>query len=390
MNVTRQSHTNSIRVTRTIGAVPVMPNEWSIKVILLGSFGNQIRICRTIALVFLAVLCMCLSAFAKRKDDVVILNNGDRMTGEIKSLEQGVLSFKADYMADAVRLDWKKVTRIESKDHYIITLTSGNLYTGSLDLVAPDRDFAENFVIRVGNGTVKARQEEVIKLLPTEAKFLQQLNGSIDYGFSYTSGNTQYQSQLTAATNYRRGSQYVTGNTSITFSGQSGGDRTARYSVDLGYRRLLRERWFAGGVLDFLSSDQQSLDLRTTAGALFGRSILLTDRTSFSVGAGMVVTRERYEPSSGLEPRATNAEVLIGLDFHTFRFKTTDITSRLVVYPSVTVPGRVRIALDSNLKIEIFKDFYWSLNLYENFDSKPPVTARRNDLGISSSFGWKF
>jgi hypothetical protein len=156
------------------------------------------------------------------------------------------------------------------------------------------------------------------------------------------------------------------------------------------YRKLLRERWFAGGVLDFLSSDEQSLELRTTAGGMLGRILVSTERTNFSVGGGMAVTRERYNPSSGLDPLATNAEAMIGLNFNTFRFKTTDISSRLVVYPSITVPGRMRIELDSNLRIEIFKDFYWSLNLYENFDSKPPVNARRNDLGISSSFGWKF
>ena len=44
---------------------------------------------RTIAVVFLAVLCVQSSAFAERKDDIVILNNGDRMTGEIKSLGKG-------------------------------------------------------------------------------------------------------------------------------------------------------------------------------------------------------------------------------------------------------------------------------------------------------------
>ena len=390
MNVARLSSANSVKGVRALGAFPVMPIGAFIGLDAAGSFGSRIRICRTIALVFLAVLCAHSSAFAKRKDDIVILNNGDRMTGEIKSLGQGVLSFKADYMADAVRLDWRRVARIESKDYYIITLTSGSLYTGSLGLSAPDRDFAENFAIRAGNNTVKVRQDEVIKVLPTEAEFLQRVNGSIDYGFSYTSGNTQYQSQLSATANYRKGNQYLTGSTSITFSGQSGGDRTARYNVDLGYRKVLRERWFAGGVLDFLSSEQQQLELRTTAGGMLGRSLLLTDRTNFSVGAGMVVTRERYNPSSGLDPSATNAEALIGLNFNTFRFKTTDITTRLLVYPSVTVPGRVRIALDSNLRIEIFKDFYWGLNLYENFDSKPPVNASRNDLGISTSVGWKF
>ncbi len=373
-----------------VGALMAMPIKAVIRFISLVSIGRNIRLCRTVALVFLALICVHASALAKRKDDVVILFNGDRMTGEIKSLEQGVLSFKADYMSDAVRLDWKRVARIESKDQYIITLTSGGLYTGSLDLVSRGRDSVENFEIRAGNDTVKVRQEEVLKLRPSEARFLQQLNGTIDYGFGYTSGNSQYQSQLSATANYRRGSHYFTGSLSTAQSGQSGGDKASRYNVNVGYRQWFREKWFAGTFLDFLSSEQQSLDLRTTTGGLLGYNLLQTDRTAFSVAAGMVVTRERYDPSSGREPRATNAEAVVGLDFYTFRFKTTDITSRLLIYPSVTAPGRVRMELNSSLRIELIKNLYWSFNLYENFDSKPPVDVKKNDLGISTSFGWKF
>jgi hypothetical protein len=390
MTVTKPSYSNSGGGTRTAGAFPVIPVKQYVWIHLPGFSGRNIQLTRAITLVLLALLLAQASVIAKSKDDVIIFNNGDRMTGEIKSLARGVLSFKADYMADPALLDWTKVTRIESKDYYIITLTSGDLYTGSFALVTPGPNIDENFVIRAGKDTVKVRQDEVIRLLPIETRFIKQLNGSMDYGFGYTSGNSQYQSQLSAAANYRRGSQYFSASSSITLSGQSGGNKTARYNVDLGYRKLLRGRWFAGGVLEFLSSEEQSLELRTTAGGLLGRSLILTDRTTFSVGAGLVVSRERYDPTSGMQPLYTNLEALIGLDFYTFRFKTTDITSRLVVYPSLTVPGRVRLELDSNLKIELFKDFYWSLSLYENFDSKPPVNASRNDLGISSSFGWKF
>lgn len=361
-----------------------------LKIISIVSIGRNARPCRASALVFLALILVSASAPAKHKDDVVVLHNGDRMTGEIKSLEQGVLSFKADYMSDSVRLDWKRVARIESKDQYIIILISGRLYTGSLDLVPRSRDTVENFEIRAGNDYVKVKQDEVLTLRPSEARFLQQLKGNIDYGFGYTSGNSQYQSQLSAAANYRRVGHYFTGSLSSTLSGQSGGEGTSRFNVNVGYKRLFRERWFAGTLLDFLHSEQQSLNLRTTMGGILGRNLLQTDRTALSVGAGMVVTRERYDPSSGREPRATNAEAIVGLDFYIFRFKTTDITSRLLIYPSVTVPGRVRLELNSNLRIELIKNFYWSFNLYENFDNKPPVDVKRNDLGISTSFGWKF
>jgi bifunctional pyridoxal-dependent enzyme with beta-cystathionase and maltose regulon repressor activities len=92
--------------------------------------------CRSYSFVpiFVLILACVVSVFAKRTDDVVVLKNGDRITGEIKSLQRGELNFKADYMAEAVRLDWKQVERLISKDKYQIFLTNGHLITDFLAL----------------------------------------------------------------------------------------------------------------------------------------------------------------------------------------------------------------------------------------------------------------
>ena len=63
--------------------------------------------------------------FAKNVDDVVVLKNGDRLTGEIKGLQRGELKIKADYMAEAVRLDWARIERLESKSTFMISLVNG-------------------------------------------------------------------------------------------------------------------------------------------------------------------------------------------------------------------------------------------------------------------------
>jgi hypothetical protein len=215
------------------------------------------------------------------------------------------------------------------------------------------------------------------------------LNGSIDYGFSYNSGNSQYQTQLSAAASYNGEGYVVATDMSSVFTGQSEGTSTRRNTFDGKYWKLINERWFYGGLIALLNSDQQSLTLRTTLAGAVGRSLKQTSRTSLNVFGGIAVTRERYS-SDEPQPRLTNAESLVGLDFSTFRFRTLDISSRLLIWPSLTDPGRVRIGQTSNFRIELVKDLFWNLNVYENFDSRPPVSAKRNDLGISTSFGWKF
>ncbi|HXQ33235.1 MAG TPA: hypothetical protein VN843_04360, partial [Anaerolineales bacterium] len=92
------------------------------------------RLCRLAVIVFLGFVSH-LTATAASVEDVVVLKNGDRMTGEIKGLQRGELRIKSDYMAEAVRLDWSKVQSLESKSTYMIWLVDGKLVTNVMRLL---------------------------------------------------------------------------------------------------------------------------------------------------------------------------------------------------------------------------------------------------------------
>src|SRR5262247_4039501 len=107
------------------------------------SSRNLFRLCRII----LVGLILALTVQAKNDDDVVVLKNGDRVTGEIKGLQKGELRIKADYMAEAVRLDWARVERIESKSTFMIYLVDGKLFTDVMRLLPANSGDVANFVI---------------------------------------------------------------------------------------------------------------------------------------------------------------------------------------------------------------------------------------------------
>jgi Protein of unknown function, DUF481 len=348
-----------------------------------------LRISLTLVVIAFAVLFNVSSANAKRTDDVVILKNGDRMTGEVKGLSRGELRFKADYMAEAVRLDWVRVKSLESKDRFLVYLTDGKLLTDFVRLVSSNHTATENFSIGLNSSAMRVRQLDVLRIVPVEEKFWSQLEGNIDFGFNFTSGNDQYSTELNASATYRRDKDTVTASVDSVFSGQSEGSSTARKEFTLNYQRQLSPRWYVGGLFDLLSSDQQSLQLRTTVGGLVGRNVVQTERTRMSVFGGVAGTRENYSAVVA-QDRTTNADAIAGVDFTTFRFTTTDVTSRFIVFPSLTTPGRFRLQLNTDWRLKLAKDLYWGLHLYENLDTKPPVRADKNDFGISTSLGWKF
>lgn len=326
---------------------------------------------------------------AKNNDDVVVLKNGDRLTGEIKGLQRGELKVKADYMAEAVRLDWARIERLESKSTFIISLIDGKLFTSVMRLLPGNSNEVPNFVIGSSDGALRVHQSDVIRIVPVEPGFWKRLEGSIDFGFSFTSGNDQYQTNLTATTTYRTGEHSFTASIDSAFSGQPQGNSTTRKQFAFDYRKQLTPRYYAGGLFELLQSDQQSLDLRTSVGGLIGRNLRQTESSRLSVFGGVVGTREKYSVLIG-KPESVNADALAGVDFNIFHFKKTDVSSRFSLFPSLTTPGRMRMQTTSDLHIKIVKDLYWGFHVYENFDSKPPVRADKNDLGISTSLGWKF
>ena len=346
------------------------------------------RLCRPGFIVFINLF-LALTIVAKNVDDVVVLKNGDRLTGEIKGLQGGELRIKSDYMAEAVRLDWSRVERLESKSMFMIWLVDGKLVTNVIRLLPGNSSEIPNFVIGNADQTIKVPQLEVIRIAPADRQFWKRLEGSIDFGFNFTSGNDQYQTQLSATTTYRTGDHSFTASVDSALSGQTEGTSLTRNQFSFDYRKQISPRWYVGGLLDFLHSDQQSLNLRTSVGGLVGRNVVRTENTRLSVLGGIVGTRENYSASIGM-PKSTNADAIVGADFATFRFNSTEIRSRFGLFPSLTTPGRTRMQVTSDLRIKIVKDLWWGFHLYENFDSKPPVRADKNDLGVSTSLGWKF
>ena len=70
--------------------------------------------------------------FAREKTDVITLKNGDRITCEVKGLEDGVLSIGIDYVDGTVSVDWTKVARLESHQLFVVFSQDGSSYEGKL------------------------------------------------------------------------------------------------------------------------------------------------------------------------------------------------------------------------------------------------------------------
>jgi putative salt-induced outer membrane protein YdiY len=350
--------------------------------------GWRVHVYRWLA--FITLLAIAVPAFGKRKDDVVIMKNGDKFTGEIKGLEYGELAFKSSYMEDSVRLDWKQVATLTSQDSYIVSLSDGERVTGKIEKSATATEQGKDFSVAIADAKREIEAVDVIQIEQREGVFWNQLVGSINYGLSFASGNNSTNSSLGADVAYQSDKNALKLATSSQFDSQKNASNTTRFTFDSQYARTLTPEWSAGALFGLLQSNQQDLELRSTYGGALVRTLYQTDRTALRLLGGAAYSHERYSPQSGSEPVRDNAEALLGVTFNTFRFKTLNITSQTLIFPSMSDPGRVRMSSQSNLRIELVRNFNWNFSLYENYDTRPPVNAPKNDFGATTSLGWTF
>jgi len=343
----------------------------------------------TLILILMPLLaCVCSPAQAERKD-VIIMNNGDHFTGKIKRLENGLLYVETNYVSGNIGLDWNQVKSVESTATYRIILNNGHRLNGKIEKLSNEKAKNQDFLIREAAEEVQIPATDIASFDIVKPTFWRRLQGSIDFGYSFTSGNSQ--STLNADTNaaYKTPGWEVSTSFDSTFSGQSGASKTNREDLQATAAKFLNRNSFVGAISDFLHSSQQDLDLRTTLGGGYGRYLKRTTNSNVAWIGGIVYVNETFNTAAG-RPSGQSMEAVAGLQYNFVRFDFGQFSSQVRAFPGLTDTGRIRVTTNNSLTIKLRNNFHLAFTLWDNFDSQPPPTARKNELGMSSGIGWSF
>jgi hypothetical protein len=335
------------------------------------------------------VLCftrLCFGGVPRKKIDVVYMRNGDKITCEVKSLIQGQLSISVDYTIGSIVIDWKKVSRIESAQEFVITDPSGGLYVGALT-----GDAQKHTVTVVSPEGTSLPQDNVIQIAELGSSFARRLSGSLSVGLSLTQSNSQ--KTLTTQTNlkYQDQKNVFTGSTNSQFATQKETSDTNETAVKTSlFRQIKESNWYAGGLANFLSSSEQQIALQSTVGGAMARRFIFTNKTNLTGigGLGYTVTRDSSGTTSTGKRRTLDSAFAV--QYSTFRFDRATFNTTFWIYPSLSSPGRVRLTLNQDLYYKFFGNFYVSINFFDNYDNQPVVGAPANNTGASTQIGWSF
>ena len=335
---------------------------------------------------FICITFICFSILTVRaqKNDTIYLRNGDRITGELKKFEYGLLDLGTDAMK-TISVEFDEINSIHSDKYFEIRLKSGQKYFGRLKKSVV---MSTVNVVTVTD-TVPKRLWDIVLIIPIKSSFFLKIDGSIDLGLTYTKASTVFQYSLNSQVTYRT-TYYSTRFTLESILTDDGTRVSRNNTLGLSVSHLLPNKWVTRISAQVQQNTELNLDYRLQAGYGVGYDIARTNSVRFNVLAGVLVNQEKTLTTT---TTSENLEALFAAQVKWFKYRhpKVDITSGLELYPSLTSFGRVRLEYDLSAKYELINDLYLNVQLYDNFDNEPFQGGdAKNDWGIITSIGYTF
>lgn len=339
---------------------------------------------KTVIINLLIVLIFSLSqSMAQEK---IVTKNNDQIKGEVKGLSLNVLQIDPDYGENIFEIDWDEVINFESARTFIIILSSNERITGVITTLGMS---AGKIKITTNEGEVKELEiTEIVDMTSVDKTFWERIEISIDGGYSLTKANNNSQLSLGGNINYLTEKTMTDANFSVVNSTVQDSIKTNWSNANLAFRRFLKGSTFALSKIDFLQSDEQNIDLRTTFQLGLGYSFINSNIMMLSTAGGAAFNNENLQDET-LESNRSG-ELFAAIDFKTWDYKELSLTTTTTVFPSLTENERVRIKFNIDLKWDLPLEFYFKIAYDHSFDSKPIASATKNDYVFQTSIGWEW
>src|SRR5215470_2952953 len=244
-----------------------------------------------------------------QKTDVLILENGDRITGEIKSYASGKLTVDTS-ASGFITVKWNRIDSITSTKVFDLETIYGTHIYGALGPSEPPG----KLVVIASAESVTLAFLEVFNVAPVYQSFWRRWEGNFDLGFNYTQSSRLTQFNINAQATYRvRQSELVT-DLSTFFSRQEGVTAADRLSFAERYDRFLGKRWILSGGVGVDRNTQLGLDLRVSAAVGGGYNFVQTNQATLT---GFIALSGNHE-TPVIGDGAYNAEAIVGGRYNYF------------------------------------------------------------------------
>ncbi len=326
-----------------------------------------------------------LPVYAAPKTDLIIFHNGDRLTGEMKSLQRGRLSLNTD-ATGTIAIEWDKIARVISKQNVQVETSSGARYFGHLI----QTEETGRVVVQTEDGIQILDSASVIVMTPIETEGLSALDIDVTIGYNFAKAGGVTQGTIGFDVAYRTVKRIFSVAASTVTNSSDTQTASERKNFAVTYKRLRRDRWYVDGSLNMDQNDELDLNLRTSIGGGGGRVFIQSNTMLLDLGAGLQFTREdldtELEDTDSIEAKFT-----ADWDWFLFDDPELDWSTQLAIFPNLSDRGRVRTDFDTSLRWEMINDLKWGISVYATYDNQGQSDGTAtSDYGVNTTLTYEF
>jgi putative salt-induced outer membrane protein YdiY len=334
-------------------------------------------------------------AAAAVAQDRITLNNGDVLTGTVKSLADGKLVITSPALGD-VTVPFANVTNIAT--------------AGPVDLLTVQGEHLKRRIAGI-DGTALKLEGDGPPIGALQLANLSQINppevprpkwtGSLTLGGSVVTGNTERRSiaasfdavrrseddriTVDALWNYAEDKRRDDPATPANESGWTLSDRRA--GAGLKYDHFIDKEWYWLVSSRVLGDTLADIELRFTAGAGLGYQVIETDTENLLFEAGLSYFSENYRSNT---PTLDYMAARLSYKYSRDLSKTLKLVHGVEAYPSLERAQDVYFTMVTKLQAKVTETMIAQLSWEWDYDNTPAPGHDRSDNRVLLSVGWTF
>ena len=331
------------------------------------------------------LLVLVLSLFsAPAMAATVVLNNGDKLTGQVIRLSDNILTLESPIYGE-VEIPWRKVSELNSSDAVTVQLQDGRTAKGGVNLNAQGELTIDQGELGRSNNLRKA---DVAFLNPPVVDNSVKYSGRANLGGVFNRGNSQddalnFDTEFIARTPANR----YTVAAEVNEAESTGVTTTSNRYLLTQYDAFLSEKDYLFVNAKVKQDKLADLNLRSTLGAGYGYQFFETEIAKMSTEYGLAYIREDYQ----LAPDEAFPSLSLGLDYERKFWK-----KKLVFFNNYDLSLSLENMSDAlfktkvGLRLPIVDNVNVATQVNVDYDNMPPPGVRKTDTSLVFSVGYGF
>lgn len=312
--------------------------------------------------------------------DVLVMKNGDRITGEIKRIWDSEITIEPEY-SDEFKVDLSAVSHMESDREFEIELEDGAEVVAQLGGL----DSEGNQIVRIGAESISVPLAQFFELDEPEEQFDWESN--IDFSADIKKGNTDtLDTKLYADTTVKMGDHRHIGDLTFLREELAGISTKEQEILRYNYNWLFRDPVFLSAAVSYERDPIIELDSRIIVSLGLGRDIWRTPRRALSVQLGAGFQTEKI----GIESTDSAVAVWQLRYQHDFFGDNLELYHNHSIIPTISGRRNVSIRTTTGLRYEITDLLYLNTSLDFDYESEPVDNVKSEDVALLIGIGAEF